>query len=61
MGEETIWKAMYLRLVRGILEASGELPVAAFNARAQEELNRALQDAEEMYLEAGGDSDDLIP
>ena len=61
MEEAMLWKAMYLRLLDGILGAGRKLPVAASNAPAQEELNRAVQEAEELYLEAGGDSGGPIP
>lgn len=55
MKQEPNWKAMYLTLVHGIVEAGELLPVTPENSPAQERLNRALQDAEEIYLQAGED------
>ena len=54
--EEMVWKAMYMRLLDGILEAGQQLPVTASNAPAQEALNRAVQEAEELYMRAGEES-----
>lgn len=50
MEQETVWKSMYLTLFRGIVEAGELLPIRLENAPAQERLNRALLDAEELYL-----------
>ena len=54
--EQAVWKAMYMRLLDGILEAGKQLPVTASNAPAQEALNRAVQEAEELYMRAGEES-----
>lgn len=51
MEQETVWKSMYLTLLSGILEAGELLPVRLENAPAQERLNRAVRDAEELYMD----------
>ena len=51
--EETIWKKMYLTLVSGIVDATNLMPVLLENAPVQERLNKALRDAEEIYVDNG--------
>lgn len=58
MEQETVWKSMYLTLLSGILETGELLPVRLENAPAQERLNRAVRDAEELYL-SGRDQADI--
>lgn len=58
MEQETVWKSMYLTLLSGILEAGELLPVRLENTPAQERLNRAVRDAEELYL-SGRDQADI--
>jgi len=48
---EINWKAMYMTLFHGITDAVALLPVTLENAPACERLSRALQDAEEQYIE----------
>ena len=45
------WKAMYMLLFHGIVEAAELLPVTLENAAASQRLSKALQDAEECYME----------
>lgn len=49
MSEETVWKQMYLRLAAAVTDAA---EVMAENRRAWEALNRALLEAEELYISA---------
>ena len=58
MEQETVWKSMYLTLLSGILETEELLPVRLENTPAQERLNRAVRDAEELYL-SGRDQADI--
>ena len=48
--DEANWKAMYLTLFHGIVEAQKLLPMREENGPASERLTVALRDAEEIYI-----------
>ena len=54
----TDYHAMYLTLTRGILDAKDLMPMIPENNRAAERLNRAMQEAEEIYMETADDEDE---
>ncbi|WP_295584585.1 hypothetical protein [uncultured Oscillibacter sp.] len=51
--EETVWKQMYLRLAGAVADAAEIMEPLPENRRAWEALNRALLEAEELYITAG--------
>lgn len=53
MAEETVWKQMYLRLAGAVADAAEIMEPLPENRRAWEALNRALLEAEELYITAG--------
>lgn len=57
MEEETVWKQMYLCLAGGMADAVDLLEPLPACRPAWSRLNRALQEAEELYLSAGEEPD----
>ena len=53
----TDYHAMYLALTRGILDAKDLMPAVPENNLAAERLNRAMQEAEEIYLNTADETD----
>ena len=51
--KEPDWKAMYLTLFHGIVEAHRLLPAILENAPAAQRLTVALREAEEIYINHG--------
>lgn len=56
MSEETVCKQMYLRLAAAVTDAADVMEPMPENRRAWEALNRALLEAEELYISAGEES-----
>lgn len=54
----TDYRAMYLALTRGILDAKEQMPAVPENNPAAERLNRAMQEAEEIYLNTAEETDE---
>ena len=54
----TDYCAMYLTLTRGILDAKDLMPVIPENDPAGLRLNRAMQEAEEIYMNTADDEDE---
>ncbi len=54
----TDYRAMYLALTRGILDAKDLLPMIPENNAAGFRLNQAMQEAEEIYMETADDEDE---
>ena len=48
--EKANWKAMYLTLFHGIVEAKKLMPLTLENVPAAERLTAALRDAEGIYI-----------
>ena len=51
MDISTMWQKMYYTLFHGIVDAENLLPVQLENAPAAERLNKALLDAEDIYIQ----------
>lgn len=54
----TDYRAMYLTLTRGILDAKDLMPMIPENDPAGLRLNRAMQEAEEIYMNTADDEEE---
>lgn len=54
----TDYRAMYLALTRGILDAKDLMPMIPENNPAGMRLNQAMQEAEEIYMNTADDEDE---
>lgn len=54
----TDYRAMYLALTRGILDAKDLMPMIPENNPAGMRLNQAMLEAEEIYMETADDEDE---